>query len=199
MTISVWHVIRGRAWLVRVCLLAAWAGITNLLVAETLTDSQIADLQLEVGMTDARGAAAPLAPHLKDPPAALLRWQGHAVKPDSHLCNLHDCLQKVGEVDAVVWFGCRVRCSEPMSVAVRLGYDGPVKLFLDGRAVFHDPDGTNPARPDMAAPEVALAAGDHDSPVASGASQGHAWGVFLRLQRSDLAAAATPILPEISL
>ena len=133
------------------------------------------------------------------PPADLLQWQPHAVAPDSHFCDLHHCLSQAGEADAVVWFGCRVHCPEPMRVAARLGYDGPVKLFVDGRAVFHDPAGTNPARPDMAAPETSLAAGDHDLALALGANQGHAWGVFLRLQRTDPVAAAIPILPEISL
>ena len=84
-----------------------------------------------------------------------------------------------------------------MRVALRLGYDGPVKLFMDGRPVFHDPAGTNPAKPDMAAPEVALAAGEHELALALGANQGRAWGVFLRLQRLDLAGAGLPALPEI--
>jgi hypothetical protein len=132
------------------------------------------------------------------PPAECLQWRRHAVLPDSHFCDLHEVLQTVGEEDAVVWIGSRVRCAEPMRVAVRLGYDGPVKLFVDGVAVFHDPAGKPPAKSDMAAPEVALTAGDHELALALGACQGKAWGVFLRLQRTDLAGGATPVLPEIS-
>jgi len=131
------------------------------------------------------------------PPANLLQGQRHAVDPHSHFCDLHERLQKVGEEDAVVWFGCRICCPEPMRVAVRLGYDGPVKLFVDGAAVFHDPDGTNPAKPDRAAPEVALTAGEHELALALGANQGRAWGVFLRLQRLDPAGVGLPVLPEI--
>jgi sialate O-acetylesterase len=85
-----------------------------------------------------------------------------------------------------------------MRVAVRLGYDGPVKLFVDGRPAFHDPAGTNPAKRDSAAPEIDLTAGDHELALALGANQGRAWGVFLRLQRIDLTDGATPVLPEIS-
>ena len=130
------------------------------------------------------------------PSVERLRWQRQAVEPDTHFCNLHDRLQAVGDEDAVVWLGCRVRCAEAMRVALRLGYDGPVKLFVDGRPVFHDP---NPAKPDTAAPEVALAAGEHELALALGANQGKAWGAFLRFQRLDLADAAVPFLPEIGL
>ncbi len=132
------------------------------------------------------------------PPADRLQWQRQAVEPATHFCNLHDRLQAVGEMDAVVWIGCRVRCAEAMRVAVRLGYDGPVKLFVDGRPAFHDPAGTNPAKRDSAAPEIDLTAGDHELALALGANQGRAWGVFLRLQRIDLTDGATPVLPEIS-
>ena len=70
---------------------------------------------------------------------------------------------------------------------------------MDGHPVVHDPDGTNPAKPDMAAPEVALAAGEHELALALGANQGKAWGAFLRFHRLDLADAAVPALPEIGL
>jgi hypothetical protein len=130
------------------------------------------------------------------PPADLLQWQSHTTEPASGFCNLHDRLATVGEADAVLWIGCRIRCSEAMRVAVLLGYDGPVKLFVDGYPVFHDLTGTNPARPDTAAPEVALAAGDHALAVALGANQGRAWGVFLQLRRTDVGSdLQIPILP----
>jgi len=131
------------------------------------------------------------------PPADRLQWQPHATESALGFCNLHETLAGVGEEDAVVWIGCRIRCSEAMRVAVLLGYDGPVKLFVDGLAAFHDPAGTNPARPDSAAPEVALTPGEHELAVALGANQGRAWGVFLRLRRTDWNVETTPVLPEI--
>jgi len=131
------------------------------------------------------------------PSADLLQWQPHATEPASGFCNLHDLLERVGEGDAVVWIGCRVRCPEALHVAVLLGYDGPVKLFVDGVAVFHDPAGTNPARPDAAVPEVALSAGEHHVAVALGANQGRAWGLFLRLRRLDGALEGDVVLPTI--
>lgn len=132
------------------------------------------------------------------PPADALQWRPHPADSTTGFCDLHARLEKVGAEDAVVWFACRVRCPEAMRAAVLLGYDGPVRLFVDGRPVFHDPAGTNPARPDMSAPEVALAAGDHDVAVALGACQGRAWGVYLRLLRLDCGVAGMPVLPEIT-
>lgn len=131
------------------------------------------------------------------PPVDVLRWQSHAVDP-AGFCDLHENLTKVGEADAVVWFGCRVRCIEAMRVAVLLGYDGPVKLFVDGLAVVHDPAGTNPARPDAAAPEVTLTAGNHELAIVLGANQGRAWGVFVRLRRLNVHGGVDIlVLPEL--
>jgi len=101
-------------------------------------------------------------------------------------CNIHDVLEKTGSGDAVALFRAHVACPERMKVAALLGYDGPVRLFVDGRSVFHDPDGTNPALPDSARPEFGLSEGAHELVVMLGAGMGRAWGVFLRLQRTDL-------------
>jgi len=131
------------------------------------------------------------------PFADFMQWRRHAAELDSHFFDLHDVLQTVDEADAVIWFGCRVHCPMPMRVAVLLGYDGPVKLFVDGAVIFHDPVGTPPAQPDTAAPEVALTAGEHELALALGADQGRAWGVFLRLQRVDLADGVAAVLPDI--
>lgn len=131
------------------------------------------------------------------PPADVLQWQSHPVACASGFCNLHAILERMAEDDAVVWIGCRVSCREAMRVALLLGYDGPVKLFVDGQPVFHDPAGTTPARPDSATPDVRLAAGEHRVAIALGADRGRAWGIYLRLRRVDCAAEGTVTLPEI--
>ena len=175
--------------------------VEGVIAVQTLdaSDETIAPWPAALNVSTLQPGAGRLAGLERVPPAEHLQWRRHPAEPDSHFCDLHARLQPVGAADAVVWLGCRVRCAEPMRVAVRLGYDGPVKLFLNDRAVFHDPAGTNPARPDMAAPEVGLAAGEHELALALGANQGRAWGVFLRLQRTDPAAADRPVLPEIAL
>lgn len=126
-----------------------------------------------------------------------LEWHDVAVEPGSHFCNVHDLPGVADAEDRIVYFRSHLSCAEPMRIAALLGYDGPIKLFIDGTAVFHDPNGTNPARPDSAAPEFDLAAGQHELVVALGTHGGQAWGIFLRLLRVDLQAARDNAAPPV--
>jgi len=88
------------------------------------------------------------------------------------------------------YYGCRLHCPERMKLRALLGYDGPVKVWLDGAEVFHDPEGTNPASPaDAEVPLGTLAAGTHELLIALGNNQGNAWGIFLRFERPDVSPA----------
>lgn len=106
-----------------------------------------------------------------------------------------------GAQDEVVYYVGRLCCSEAMRLALILGYDGPVKAWVDGREVFHDPDGRNPATPSKGSGRFTAAAGEHEIVIALGTNKGAAWGVFARLERLDVAAKAvrmgTYTLPEI--
>jgi len=75
-----------------------------------------------------------------------------------------------------------------MKLAASLGYDGPVKMWVDGRKVFHDPNGTNPACPDASMVPFSARRGRHEILIALGSNQGSAWGVFLRIERSGVPA-----------
>lgn len=132
------------------------------------------------------------------PSADELEWRIRPVEPDAHFCNVNDAFAALGNRDGAICFGCRIRCAEPMRVALLVGYDGPIRIFLNGVPFFHDPTGATPARPDEAAPEVDLEAGAHELIAALGADQGRAWGIFLRLRRLDPGAGSeAPVLPEI--
>lgn len=161
---------------------------------------RLAPLPEALRVSDLQPGAGKLETLDRLPPPQALRWQRAAVGPSGYL-DAHEALAAAGETDGALYFGCCVRCAEPMRVAVLLGYDGPVKLFVDGVSAFHDPSGTNPARPDAAAPEVALDRGDHELTVALGANRGLACGIFLRLRRMDLEAGTDwlrgLVLPEI--
>jgi len=182
----------------RIHLVVRQEGIAGAIAARTLVvvDETITPWPTALNVSALQPGAGRLDAVELVPPAGLLQWQPHSTEPASGFCNLHDTLKGVGEEDAVVWIGCRVRCPEAMRVAVLLGYDGPVKLFVDGRAVFYDPNGTNPARPDSAAPVVTLAAGEHDLAVVLGANRGRAWGIFLRLRHTDCTDENIAVLPE---
>jgi len=101
-------------------------------------------------------------------------------------CNLHPEIAQRGSRDEVVYYACRFSCTEAMSLGVVLGYDGPVKAWVDGRQVFHDPDGVNPAWEDKGLGRFRVASGEHELLVALGTNNGLAWGVFLRLERFGL-------------
>lgn len=87
--------------------------------------------------------------------------------------------------DPLVYFACRLNCSEPMKLAARIGYGGPVKVWVDGREEFYDPNGTTPAWADMKTVPFAASAGAHEVLVALG-GRACACGIFLRFARLDV-------------
>jgi hypothetical protein len=72
-----------------------------------------------------------------------------------------------------------------MSLNLLLGYDGPVKVWCDGEQILHDPDGTNPAEIDATATPFKARRGRHELLIALGTNGGKAWGIYLRLERTD--------------
>ena len=105
-------------------------------------------------------------------------------------CDLHDNLAATASQDALVYYACRIECPEAMKLRVWLGYDGPVKLWIDSEEKFHDPDGTNPAYAADTSIDFATAAGQHDVLIALGSNQGMACGILLSFERIDIPPAA---------
>ncbi len=81
---------------------------------------------------------------------------------------------------ALAYYACRFRCAKDLRTGIFLGYDGPIKAWVDGREVFRDPHGTNPAKPDAARIVVEPAKGEHELLIALDTNAGGAWGIFLR-------------------
>jgi len=119
-------------------------------------------------------------------------------------CNLHEQLGPLAPRDVVVYFACRLRCRKAMRLTAWLGYDGPVKVWVDGRQLFYDPAGVNPALPTDAEVPFSAAAGEHNFVVALGSNHGLAWGISLRFEHRGVSAAALAKgpahyeLPEVS-
>ncbi|MDD5677675.1 MAG: sialate O-acetylesterase [Kiritimatiellae bacterium] len=103
------------------------------------------------------------------------------------LCNLHQEIDQHGGRDEVVWFACRFSCPEAMRLALLFGYDGPLKVWVDGKQVFHDPDGVNPASTEKGKTIIHAAQGDHEALIALGTNHGAAWGINLFFERLDIA------------
>lgn len=103
--------------------------------------------------------------------------------------------------DVLVYYQCFLDLDEPMTLAANLGYDGPVKVWVDGKVVFADPNGVNPASPDDARVVFEGDRGRHEFLVALGSNAGRAWGIWLQFERQGLAAApecAGVALPKVA-
>lgn len=75
---------------------------------------------------------------------------------------------------------------EPMRVRLLFGYDGPVKMFVDGKAVYTDKNGTNPVVPERYRLDMPWEKGRHEVMFALALHHGAAWGVSLDIARTDL-------------
>jgi hypothetical protein len=125
----------------------------------------------------------------RGPVAALPYPDGLRAEPrrfPARLCDLHVEIGASAEPDPLCFFQCALTCACDMRLAVLLGYDGPVQVWLDGAAAFSDPGGTNPAVEDQARIPWRAVAGRHEIVVALGTNQRRAWGIFLRFEREDV-------------
>ena len=111
-----------------------------------------------------------------------------AIANEKHFCNMRRELDRVGK--ALVFFKCGFTCPETMQLNALMGYDGPVKVWLDRQELFYDPDGINPAIPDESRIAFQAREGAHELLIALDSNSGHAWGIFLRFERTDVDEAA---------
>lgn len=110
---------------------------------------------------------------------------GGAVKsyPPEGFVNEHGTWEsKAGHA----FFHSRLHLSEPMKLELLMGYDGPFRLWLDGKPFFKNMEGINPCTPDESGKTASLNAGTHDIHVGMDLNDGRAWGFFLRMARKDV-------------
>jgi len=102
--------------------------------------------------------------------------------PDGFV-NLHpEWMKRSGQA----FLFSKVMLDEDMRLNMRIGYDGPIRLWIDGKEFLTDPNGTNPALRDAVIKPLALARGEHEIAVAMNLNGGLAWGLFLRFDRQGL-------------
>ena len=85
-----------------------------------------------------------------------------------------------------------------MKLNFLFGYDGPVKMFCDGKEIYCDMKGTNPLIKDQHKAPCVLSKGAHEIVVALASNRGAAWGICLRAERAggkkdDALPAAVPL------
>jgi hypothetical protein len=86
------------------------------------------------------------------------------------------------------FFACALELREPMRLRFLMGYDGPFRLWVNGKTLFEDLSGANPCYADQGDKKISLAAGTHRITVAMDIDEGRAWGFMLRFIRDDVRA-----------
>ncbi len=81
------------------------------------------------------------------------------------------------------FFTSSLELDEPQTLQVLMGYDGPFRMWLDGKPFFHDPRGCNPCIADQSGKVAKLSAGNHEIVVAIDINYGQSWGFFLRFAK----------------
>jgi hypothetical protein len=87
------------------------------------------------------------------------------------------------------YFASSLTLEEPMKLRFLMGYDGPFRLWVDGKPLFQNLKGINPCFADESKKSISLGAGVHRITVAMDLNGGLAWGFFLRFIREDVSAA----------
>jgi sialate O-acetylesterase len=99
--------------------------------------------------------------------------------------DLHEDLLNCAPEDVLVYYKTGIVCKQPMRLALCFGYDGPVKIWVNRRQVYHDPLGSNPATDDKFVLPFKAAKGKHEILIALGSNHGRAWGAKMRVFRRD--------------
>ncbi|MBI4027289.1 MAG: Gfo/Idh/MocA family oxidoreductase [Verrucomicrobia bacterium] len=84
--------------------------------------------------------------------------------------------------DGIAYLGNRFKVAKDGVWTLLLGHDGGCKVFVNGKAVFCNPQRMNPAEPDRSRVVLKLAKGVHEIVVALDTDHGLGWGIFFRFQ-----------------
>lgn len=100
--------------------------------------------------------------------------------------DVHDVM--VGSVleGRYLYYRLNFECEENMNLNVFLGYDGPIKVWIDKEAIFYDTEGAKPANVDDSITPYNASQGEHEVLVALGTNEGKAGGIFLCFERVDV-------------
>ena len=123
--------------------------------------------------------------HALSYPADLAELRLQPRKFAGTFCDRHLEFEPRQPNDDLVFYRTRIDIPEAMKLRLNLGYDGPVKVWIDKEEKFFDPAGVNPANPEKAHIDLDSTPGEHEI-VALGSNHGKAWGVFIRYERTDL-------------
>jgi hypothetical protein len=111
-----------------------------------------------------------------------LNWLPTAAVPEGRtgdgFVEVHDRLQNKS---GVVYLSTNIPSSKPQTGQIFLGYDGPIKAWLNGTLLFHGP-GAPPALPEKAALYANFNQGDNLLTIALDSNDNKSWGIAARAE-----------------
>ena len=81
--------------------------------------------------------------------------------------------------DGVRFFRARYYAEDELDLSLALGYDGNVKVFVDGRSVYLDEQARNPIIPASHLIQQHWSQGEHEVLIAQAMNHGCTWGISL--------------------
>ena len=108
------------------------------------------------------------------------------------LCGLSDEFFDGELGDALAYYTRRLRCAEAMRLELHLGYSGPVRVWVDGRTVWHDParkalvQVARPVRHEAAIVPWDAEPGTHEVAIALAIDEDTPGSMFARFCRKDV-------------
>ena len=100
--------------------------------------------------------------------------------------DTHDRMVKAASIDGYLFYKLAFECEEDMNLKIYLGYDGPVKMWIDKENQFYDPNGTKPADVEDSKTAFHARKGKHEILIALASNNGQAGSIFLCLERTDV-------------
>jgi hypothetical protein len=115
---------------------------------------------------------------------AKLKLKTKAVRttpPDEPGTGFADVREQIQGRQGVVYLSTKVTSPQDRRAKLILGYDGPVRVWMNGQQLFDGP-GANPAKPNQLTRLANLKRGENELVIALDSNQGAAWGVFGRVE-----------------
>lgn len=112
------------------------------------------------------------------------RWTAAQCWPsDGPAPGLVDARQQIAESAGLVYFRTTIKndSAQARRACLFLGYDGPVRVWINGKQIFEGP-GANPCITDRTALYADLKPGDNRLTIALDTNDGKAWGVMARVE-----------------
>ena len=94
--------------------------------------------------------------------------------------------------DGVRFFRTRYYADDELDLSLALGYDGNVKVFVDGHTVYLDEQARNPIIPASHLIQQHWSPGEHEVLIAQAMNHGCTWGISLALEKPTATNARLP-------